>query len=148
LAVSDEIIVMNQGAIAQQGAPRALYETPNSLFIATFIGDANILTGDLTAAKTVEFGDLRFPIEPGPFDPGPVTVAVRPNGVRIEGSSEGGLAGTIEKATYVGTHVEYTVETRLGALFIVDDTTRMPLAIGEPVSLQMDPEALILVPPG
>jgi ABC-type Fe3+/spermidine/putrescine transport system ATPase subunit len=43
LAVSDRVIVMNAGRIAQDAAPRALYEQPASRFIADFIGDANLL---------------------------------------------------------------------------------------------------------
>ena len=43
LAVSDRIIVMSNAAIAQSGAPRELYEAPASLFVADFIGDANIV---------------------------------------------------------------------------------------------------------
>ena len=47
LAVSDHIIVMDGGKIAQQGAPRDLYETPASRFLADFIGDANLVDGEL-----------------------------------------------------------------------------------------------------
>src|SRR6476661_110507 len=47
LAVSDHIIVMSNARIAQTGSPRALYEEPADLFVADFIGDANILTGVL-----------------------------------------------------------------------------------------------------
>src|SRR3954463_9826703 len=48
LAVSDRIIVMHNGRIAQDGTPRELYEEPADLFVADFIGDANILSGILT----------------------------------------------------------------------------------------------------
>ena len=47
LAVSDHIIVMSNARIAQTGSPRELYEEPADLFVADFIGDANILTGVL-----------------------------------------------------------------------------------------------------
>ena len=43
LAVSDQIIVMEDGRISQIGSPRDLYERPKSLFVANFIGDLNIL---------------------------------------------------------------------------------------------------------
>src|SRR5215211_2972405 len=58
LAVSDQIIVMNQGVIAQMGSPRELYEAPASRFIAGFIGEANLIDGVLTAAGDVEIGPL------------------------------------------------------------------------------------------
>src|SRR6478609_9474560 len=47
LAVSDQVIVMDRGRIAQQGAPAELYEAPASRFLADFIGDANLVTGEL-----------------------------------------------------------------------------------------------------
>ncbi len=45
LAVSDKVIVMDNAVIAQQGAPRELYERPNSRFLADFIGEANLIQG-------------------------------------------------------------------------------------------------------
>ena len=47
LAVSDRIIVMSNARIAQTGTPQELYEEPANLFVADFIGDANILSGTL-----------------------------------------------------------------------------------------------------
>src|SRR5215467_2675787 len=52
LAVSDHIIVMDGGRIAQQGTPRELYEAPASRFLADFIGDANLVDGELDAGGT------------------------------------------------------------------------------------------------
>src|SRR5438067_9365170 len=49
LAVSDHVIVMEAGRIAQQGTPTELYEAPASRFLADFIGDANLIDGDLVA---------------------------------------------------------------------------------------------------
>src|SRR3954469_9457307 len=50
LAVSDQVIVMEAGRIAQQGTPAELYETPGSRFLADFIGDANLVEGEVTHA--------------------------------------------------------------------------------------------------
>ena len=47
LAVSDQVIVMDRGRIAQQGTPAELYEAPASRFLADFIGDANLVAGEL-----------------------------------------------------------------------------------------------------
>ena len=60
LAVSDQIIVMEDGKISQIGSPRDLYERPKSLFVANFIGDSNILpctvTGSKKSEKTIKIG--------------------------------------------------------------------------------------------
>ena len=46
-AVSDEVVVMRDGVISQQGSPRELYLQPNSKIVATFMGDANIILGEV-----------------------------------------------------------------------------------------------------
>ena len=51
LAVSDHIIVMDGGRIAQQGTPHELYEAPASRFLADFIGDANLVDGELDGGR-------------------------------------------------------------------------------------------------
>ena len=48
LAVSDQIIVMNEAVIAQHGTPEDLYESQETLFVAYFIGVVNIMIGGMT----------------------------------------------------------------------------------------------------
>jgi len=47
LAVSDRVIVMEGGRVAQEGTPEELYDAPKSRFLADFIGDANLVDGEL-----------------------------------------------------------------------------------------------------
>ena len=56
LAVSDRVAVMRAGRIVQVGTPRALYERPASVFVARFLGRANILYGTVRAARSVRTG--------------------------------------------------------------------------------------------
>ena len=56
LAVSDRVAVMRAGRIVQVGTPRALYERPASVFVARFLGRANILHGTVRAAGPVRSG--------------------------------------------------------------------------------------------
>ena len=56
LAVSDRVAVMRAGRIVQVGTPRALYERPASVFVARFLGRANILHGSVHAAGSVRAG--------------------------------------------------------------------------------------------
>ena len=57
MAVSDRIIVMNKATIAQEGAPRELYEQPRDVFVAGFMGDANRVRGTL-ARLDAALGEL------------------------------------------------------------------------------------------
>ena len=126
LAVSDRIIVMRNAEIAQEGVPTELYEAPRDLFVADFIGDANVIDAELVGRDgdyaTIRVGDrveLRLPHRDLPA--GPVKIAVRPEAVALEVSEEEvGLTGTVTQSTYVGNHVEYTLDTALGEIFVAD----------------------------
>src|SRR5690606_37436001 len=48
LSMSDRVVVLNQGHIEQLGTPREVYERPASLFVAHFVGEANLLPGEIT----------------------------------------------------------------------------------------------------
>src|SRR5947199_9052112 len=87
MAVSDRIIVMNKGTIAQEGAPRELYEQPKDVFVASFMGEANRVRGTLKRIDE-RFGELalgtltvRLPHRGLPA--GEVDVAIRPEAIRL-----------------------------------------------------------------
>ncbi|MCC9620510.1 ABC transporter ATP-binding protein [Thalassospira sp. MA62] len=138
LAVSDRVIVMNDAVIAQQGAPRELYENPVSRFVAEFVGDTNILQfatmpGD--DGKSIWFGDAPITLPGVERVNGQATIALRPEVLDLhrEKPSAGGLAGTVRKATYIGTHMEYTLDTDAGEVFAVNRDVVNPHAVGDTV---------------
>jgi putative spermidine/putrescine transport system ATP-binding protein len=51
MALADLVVVMNDGRIEQQGAPREVYNQPGTAFVARFIGGHNVLTGEVTALE-------------------------------------------------------------------------------------------------
>lgn len=140
LAVSDRIIVMSNARIAQTGAPRELYEEPADLFVADFIGDANILGGDLVSVEgpqaQVRLGPVILTLPHRGMAPGPVKLAVRPDAILLDDPAAAeAVAGTVRKASYLGTQVEYDVESPIGSLFVVQYGRREPIAPGTPVSI-------------
>lgn len=125
LAVSDRIIVMNNAIIAQEGTPRDLYEEPADVFVADFIGDANLVAVEITSiagdVAVVQMGALTLSLPRRQLKPGPANVAVRPESFLLSTDrATPGLAGTVTKASYLGNHMEYSVTTDMGALFVVD----------------------------
>src|SRR5690606_13208583 len=64
LALSDEIAVMNEGEIIQIGAPRAIYNRPNSRFVATFVGSTNLLPGTVLTPPRGEEGVVGTAVGP------------------------------------------------------------------------------------
>jgi iron(III) transport system ATP-binding protein len=152
LAVSDRIIVMDHAAIAQSGTPRELYEAPASLFVADFVGDSNLVDAELTTrngvAGRVRVGEVELELPHRGAAPGPIKVAIRPESLVLSPSPPGGpaLSGRIAKAAYLGTHMEYTVSTPVGDLFVVDRTVMRPAPAGTPVWLVFEEHGVTVVP--
>ena len=118
LAVSDQIIVMRDGKIAQAGSPADLYERPNSEFVAGFMGEALLLPARISDAGAVQLGPLEW--RPNlSLPPGPVQVAVRPEAWRVGEPGEFAMPATVLKATYLGGFYEYTLASEIGELFVV-----------------------------
>jgi iron(III) transport system ATP-binding protein len=65
------------------------------------------------------------------METGPVDITIRPEAVSLSPTSPANrrfIEGTMAKASYLGAHMEYTVESPLGPLFIIDDAVSRPLA--------------------
>ncbi|WP_210497028.1 ABC transporter ATP-binding protein [Microvirga antarctica] len=153
LAVSDHIIVMSNARIAQTGSPRELYEQPADLFVADFIGDANILTGTLGPAEgadaQVTIGGLSVRLPHRGARPGTVKLAVRPDAILLDdrGSAAAAIPGTITKASYLGTQMEYEVDSAVGNLFVVQYGSKAPIAPGTAVAVSLTPERGVAIIP-
>jgi iron(III) transport system ATP-binding protein len=153
LAVSDRIIVMSNARIAQTGRPRELYEEPASLFVADFIGDANILEGKLLEENgergLVQIGTLTTELPRRGAKAGPVKLAVRPDAFTVneDPSAESGLEGRITKASYLGTHVEYEIETAVGELFVVEHHRRDLIPPHTAVRIGLGQRGVSVIPP-
>jgi iron(III) transport system ATP-binding protein len=152
LAVSDRIIVMSNARIAQIGTPRELYEAPADLFVADFIGDANILDGEVLdqegSTARVRLGGIEIDAATSHPVAGAVKLVIRPDAIRLSGAPPGtpSLRGRIAKAAYVGKHMEYTVEAGEAKLFVIDRATAAPMEQGADVWLTIAPQSAILLP--
>ena len=139
LAVSDRIVIMKDGVIAQEGSPRDLYEAPASAFIADFMGEANVVACDVIsvdgADATIRIGALEHRVPSRNARPGPAKLAVRPNSITLEPASGAAFPGQITHSAYLGDHVEYEVETSTGRLFVVDPAVERALAPSTEVAI-------------
>jgi iron(III) transport system ATP-binding protein len=148
LAVSDRIIVMNSGRIAQQGTPADLYERPADAFVADFIGGANLVrcevVGRQDGGTAVRLGPVTLQL-PGGVDGDEALLVIRPSAVRLERSaSPHSMPAEIRKATYLGSHWDYSIATEIGELFVTQpDAVRH--APGDMVHMTLTPERLALV---
>ncbi|MET3478543.1 MULTISPECIES: ABC transporter ATP-binding protein [unclassified Variovorax] len=146
LAVSDQIIVMDHGVIAQRGTPEQLYGRPESEFVAGFMGEAMVFPAVAEADGSVALGPLR--LQPRyAVAPGTVKVAVRPEAWRIGGAeATGGLPATLRKSAYLGSFYEYGFDTSLGPVFVVSTDLSSPLAAGAQATLSLGAHGVSVVP--
>jgi spermidine/putrescine transport system ATP-binding protein len=121
LTMSDRIGVMNRGRVLQVGTPREVYTAPQSRFVADFIGETNFLTGRRTDRRIVLDGGGEVAAE-GTGE-GPVTLAVRPEHVRL---GDGGLPATVVSSMYFGT--DLGIDLRLDGGQVL--TARLPTPPG------------------
>ncbi|MCP8937971.1 ABC transporter ATP-binding protein [Alsobacter sp. SYSU M60028] len=154
LAVSDRIIVMSNARIAQSGTPYELYEEPASLFVADFIGDANILDAELVEERgpraLVRLGPMELDLPRRGATAGPIKLAVRPDALRLapaDGDGAGrGVDGRVAKAAYLGKQREYTVATPVGDLFIVDSGRTPARLVDAPVRVAFSDSGIVVLP--
>jgi iron(III) transport system ATP-binding protein len=152
LAVSDKVIVMDNAVIAQEGSPRDLYERPANRFVAGFIGEANLVHGRLRrttdSLAAIALGPLEIELPHRGAADGEVQIAIRPESLRIATSlpAAGHLSGVVSKAAYLGDRMEYTVETPVGDLFVIDSAVADPVATGTPVYLVLERHGIAVVP--
>ena len=151
MAVSDEIVVMRDGQIAQVGSPSNLYELPRSAFIADFIGDANVIpcmtvhADNNHATVSIEGVSLNS-IASQPIST-PLQLVVHPQNIAVSDTrSETSIPGTIQHAAYLGSHIEYEVETAAGILFVVDNQMHRRYQKGAIVFAHLPTEKTALVP--
>ncbi len=120
MAVSDRIAVMNQGVIQQIGTPKALYQRPANLFVASFIGRTNIFEAQLemrNGTPCVVFeGGYAVPIghiQPQYQTNAPVKVCVRPEELVISDTDKG-IEAKINDSVFLGLNTHYFVTTAAG----------------------------------
>lgn len=139
LAMSDWIFVMNDGEIVQSGTPVDIYDEPINHFVATFIGESNILPGVMIEDYLVEFNGKRFESVDGGMRPNePVEVVIRPEDLQITLPEEGKLQVRVETQLFRGVHYEIIAYDNLGNEWMIHSTRK---AIeGEIIGLDFTPE--------
>ncbi len=148
MVMSRRVIVMERGAIAQEGAPEDIYGTPRSRFVADFIGSSNFIEGKVVQ----EEGEGRWTVEAswGPMScvsteshsPGtPVVIAVRPERIEVGSSARRGantIPGVLKSRFFLGPFLEYFVDAN-GISLRVQRTSALSVEPGAAVLLSIEP---------
>ncbi len=143
MAMSDRIVVMSEGHIEQVGSPDEIYRRPKTLFVADFIGKANVLRGDIVhrseTTTTVDLFGTGVKLSDTPTSAGEtVTVVLRPEDIKVEplespndhiapiSDERVEVAGWLRAIEYLGSATNLTLELLDGTILtaVVQHTAR------------------------
>ena len=115
LTMSDKIVIMKDGEIEQIGTPLEVYNEPINEYCARFIGDSNIIDGNMIRDGVVRFDDVDYEcVDKGFKDNEPVDVVIRPEDIDIVPRNQGKMNGEVKSVLFKGVHYEVIVETSSG----------------------------------
>jgi putative spermidine/putrescine transport system ATP-binding protein len=162
LSLSDRLAVMSEGRIRQLGTPEEIYRRPCDRFVASFVGDANVLRGRLDgldgAEAIVALGAARVKVPAAPLrgvaPTMPVDLFVRPEQLRVVEAGEACAAsGTIAAQVYQGGHVDLYIDSEASSrdkLLVrsagYDAMARWPIGAKVGVSISTDDAVAFAVP--
>ncbi|MBE7523662.1 MAG: ABC transporter ATP-binding protein [Burkholderiales bacterium] len=155
MAVSDTIVVMEAGEIAQVGTAEDLYCTPASEFVARFIGKTNTLPARVEGTRPgiVDLRVLDRSLAVASELPWSVgeecTLVVRPEALMIEAEASGAVEAVVLDRTFLGEKAEYALaagDLRLQAV-VYNDARRTGFPIGSRVGLRWKPDNAHLIKP-
>lgn len=142
LTMSDKVVVMSDGMIQQIGTPEEIYNEPENVFVADFIGESNIFNGKMTAKKVVHFcgGDFVC-LDDMPVG-AKVDVVVRPEDVIMTAPENGTITGVVKSAIFKGMHYEIIVES--GDNEIVIQSTKSARE-GDTIGMCLEPDGIHVI---
>jgi len=146
MAMSDTIVVINDGQIQQVGTPKQIYDTPSNAFVADFIGESNIISGVMESDFNVRFLGKTFKCTDKGFQKNqPVDVVIRPEDIVIhnKATAKTQLKGVVTSCIFVGMIYEIEIDVD-GYVFTVQGLREF--GIGTTVSLEIDPTIIHVMP--
>ena len=149
LSLADRVAVMDQGRIVQEGAPAEIYDRPQNLFVAKFLGAANVLAGKVeerdgagSARIALAGGGHRLTLATDQAPGASVDVVLRPENLTITAQqpadARNTIPGRIIGLTFQGSNVEYDVDIGGGASLRVLARANAELTRGTPVWIGID----------
>lgn len=111
LTMSDIIVVLNKGLVQQIGTPEDIYNEPKNRFVASFIGESNIVDGIMLEDFKVNFEAMDFEcVDKGFLSKEKIDVVIRPEDIKIVSAEKGMLQGKVNSVIFKGVHYEIEVD--------------------------------------
>lgn len=160
MVISDQIVVMNRGRIAQIGNAREIYSKPADEFVANFVGVSNLMRGKVgrpasTGGRVINLEDgasLRSTtVDPSMVEGASVLVSLRPEKLRLISAApkdgENSFQCQIILKAFLGDRIEYRISV-LGQEWRVETETQFDFAEGEKMYVKIEPGDLIVIANG
>jgi iron(III) transport system ATP-binding protein len=153
LTMADEIAVMSMGRVEQTGIPQAIYRTPANVFVATFIGEANLIPG-----KLIEIGERYGAIRtllgvfkgrlgnPGLRNGEAACCMVRPENLRLSGAGENKISVMVENIVFLGESEQYLLRAGDNSIKALAVGTTDGVAKGKQAQAYFTAEDALLLP--
>ena len=154
IVMSDRIVVMFDGGIAQVGTPREIHDRPVSRQVAEFVGRSNFLECTVAAAEGSRLRRVDTPVGPlvasapqGVATGAPASMMVRPESIVLGGGEAGwnSLPATVTESTYLGDAIHLDVRLSDGRSIRVDTRPDCRAAPGDVVEVSFSPESAWLL---
>ncbi len=141
MAISDRIVVMDRGQVAQDGSAEDLYYRPATDFVARFIGRTNLVSAKVISANEVDMAGIRLPLASGRATGSTIRLVIRPEMIDLAAARPGESgAGRVLQRTFLGEKTDYEIQvggTKLQACRS-DAFRGTPLDIGADVAVRFD----------
>ena len=122
LSISDRVVVMQDGRVTQIDSPHKLYEQPQTRFISTFVGKANLLLGRVSRAGAraqIDLGRLQVDVDGAGLATGTeVVLSLRPEKISLMPPGQGLLDGVVRERFFLGSQWLYHLSTPVGELTV------------------------------
>jgi sulfate transport system ATP-binding protein len=149
LELSQHVVLLNKGKVAQAGSPHDLYDHPANEFVASFLGGANVLKSRVDHGEA-KVGTQTVRVPAGARDGTPVQAFVRPHNMKVRRPSGENPVdlGKIERLTRVGGYVKVYVSLPTGESVVVlmakGDLEALHVEPGDPVAVDVvDPKVFV-----
>ena len=142
LTMSDKVVVMSDGMIQQIGTPEEIYNEPNTVFVADFIGESNIYDGRMSGHKMVHFCGADFVCLDDMPVGAKVDVVVRPEDIIMTAPEQGTITGVVNSVIFKGMHYEIIVQS--GDNEVVIQSTKSA-KVGDTIGMCLEPDGIHVI---
>ncbi len=156
LTMADRIMVMNRGRVEQIGSPLDIYTKPESLFVADFIGQANVVPARLEAVRSgeaqVRMGDTPLTVQVLPnrdyAEGETVSLVLRPECLALVAPEEGRVACRVEQTVFGGDRMEYHVAVGEEKVLVTENffPGMRVFQPDEEAGIRFDPSLIVALP--